>query len=70
MYNLLEYSDIYSKTSGCLQQYYKDEPVLNNKNVFIDFQADENNSNLFKFKQKTTGQTNNDGIKDVKKWFH
>ena len=26
MYNLLEYSDNYSKTSGSLWQYYKDEP--------------------------------------------
>ena len=26
MYNLLEYSDNYSKTSGSLWQYYKDDP--------------------------------------------
>ena len=26
MYNLIEYSDNYSKTSGNLWQYYKDEP--------------------------------------------
>ena len=26
MYNLIEYSNIYSKTSGSLWQYYKDEP--------------------------------------------
>ena len=26
MYNLIEYSDTYSKTSGNLWQYYKDEP--------------------------------------------
>ena len=26
MYNLIEYSDSYSKTSGSLWQYYKDEP--------------------------------------------
>ena len=26
MYNLIEYSDNYSKTSGILWQYYKDEP--------------------------------------------
>ena len=25
-YNLTEYSDNYSKTSGSLQQYYKDDP--------------------------------------------
>ena len=26
MYNLIEYSDNYSKTPGCLWQYYKDDP--------------------------------------------
>ena len=26
MYNLIEYSDNYSKTSGSLWQYYRDEP--------------------------------------------
>ena len=26
MYNLIEYSDNYSKTSGRLWQYYRDEP--------------------------------------------
>ena len=26
MYNLFEYSDNYSKTSGSLWQYYKDDP--------------------------------------------
>ena len=26
MYNLIEYSDNYSKTSGSLWQYYKDDP--------------------------------------------
>ena len=64
-YNLSEYSDIYSKTSGCLQQYYRDEAALNKNNVFIHFSADDNNSILFKLKQKITGQTNKDGIKDV-----
>ena len=32
MYNLIEYSDIYSKTSGCLWQYYRDEPNDNLQN--------------------------------------
>ena len=27
MYNLIEYSNNYSKTSQCLWQYYRDEPV-------------------------------------------
>ena len=29
MYNLIEYSDNYAKTSGSLWQYYKDEPNNN-----------------------------------------
>ena len=28
-YNLIEYSDNYSKTSGSLWQYFTDEPALN-----------------------------------------
>ena len=46
IYNLIEYSDNYLKTSGSLWQYYKDEP---NDNI-----AD---SELFKSKVKTTGKT-------------
>ena len=30
MYSLIEYSDNYSKTSGSLWQYYKDDPNDNN----------------------------------------
>ena len=30
MYNLIEYSDNYSKTSGRLWQYYRDKPALDN----------------------------------------
>ena len=45
MYNLTEYSDNYSKTSGSLWQYYKDEP---NDNI-----AD---SESFKSKVKITGK--------------
>ena len=29
MYNLIEYSDNYAKTSGSLWQYYRDEPNIN-----------------------------------------
>ena len=50
MYNLIEYSDNYSKTSGSLWQYYKDDP---NDNLA--------NSESFKFKVKTIGNTPNDG---------
>ena len=46
MYNLIEYSDNYAKTSGSLWQYYRDEP----NNNLADSQS-------FKFKVKTTGKT-------------
>ena len=55
MYNLTEYSDNYSKTSGSLWQYYKDEP---NDNLA--------NSESFKSKVKITGGTPTGGnTKDV-----
>ena len=55
MYNLIEYSDNYAKTSGCLWQYYRDEP---NDNLA--------NSKSFKSKIKITGKTpNNDNEKNV-----
>ena len=55
MYNLIEYSNNYSKTSGSLWQYYKDEP---NDNLA--------NSESFKFKAKITGNTPvDDNVKDV-----
>ena len=55
MYNLIEYSDNYSKTSGSLWQYYKDEP---NDNLA--------NSESSKYKLKITGRTPADGnTKDV-----
>ena len=44
MYNLIEYSDAYSKPLGRLWQYYRDEPALNANNEIIDFAADNNNS--------------------------
>ena len=65
MYILLEYSDIYSKTTRMLWEYYRDKQALNKNNVIIDFPADGNNGNSFKFKQKITWQSNNDEMKDV-----
>ena len=50
MYNLIEYSLNYSKTSGSLQQYYRDDP---NDNI-IEYES-------FKFNIKITENTpNND----------
>ena len=65
MYNLVEYINAYSKPSGSLWQQYRDESVLDNNNNIIDFPVNNNNSNLFKFKQQATWQTGNGGAKDV-----
>ena len=46
MYNLIEYSDNYSKRSGSLWQYYKDDP---NDNI--------TQSESFKYKIKIIGKT-------------
>ena len=65
LYDLIEYSHAYSKASGSLWQYYGNEPALSNNDNIIDFPANNNNSNSFKFKQQITGQTGNGGTKDV-----
>ena len=65
VYNLIEYSDTYSKTSGSLWQYQRDELALDNNDCTVDFPLDNSNSIPFKCKGKITGQTGNDGTKDV-----
>ena len=50
MYNLIEYIDAYSQTSGSLRQYYRDEPVLDSNSNIIDFPANDSNSISFKLK--------------------
>ena len=65
MYNLIEYSDVYSKASGNLWQYYRDEPTLGNNGNIIDFLAKNNNNISFKFKYQITGQTGNSSTKNV-----
>ena len=61
MYNLIEYSDNYYKTSGSLWYYYRDEPFLNANGASVDFPADNDNRASFKFKRKIAGRTKNDG---------
>ena len=57
MYNLIEYSDNYAKTTGSLWQYFRDEPVAND---------DIEDSKPFKSKIKITGKTPiDDNEKDV-----
>ena len=55
MYNLIEYSDNYAKTTGSLWHYFRDEP-----------NDDIEDSESFKFKIKITGKTpDDDNEKDV-----
>ena len=60
MYDLIEYSDNCSKTSGSLWQYYKDMPTVNNGGDIVSFNED-NATDLFNFKTKITSQTNDGG---------
>ena len=64
MYNLIEYSDNYAKTTGSLWQYCKDIPARNANNEIVIF-SENNTTDSFKFKSKITGQTGNGGTKDV-----
>ena len=64
MYNLIEYSDNYAKTTGSLWQYCKDIPARDVNYIIIDFEAN-NLTDSFKFKAKITGPTGDDGTKDV-----
>ena len=56
--NLIEYSDNYSKTSGSLCQYCKKIRAVNNNGNIVDFNG-ANATDLFNFKSKITGQTDN-----------
>ena len=60
MYNLIEYSDNYSKRSGSLWQYCKDIPTVNNNGNIVNFNGNNDNDS-FNFKAKITGETNDDG---------
>ena len=64
MYNLIEYSDNYAKTTGSLWQYCKDIPARDNNDELINFAAG-NPTDSFDFKVKITGRTGNDGTKNV-----
>ena len=62
MYKLLQSSDNYSKTSGSLWQYYRDEPGSNSAGRVANFPG---NSASLTFKQKIKGSTGDDGTKAV-----
>ena len=64
MYKLIEYSDNYAKTTGSLWQYCKGIPARDNNNEIVIFRV-KNTTDSFNFKAKITGQTGDDGTKDV-----
>ena len=56
MYNLIEYSDNYSKTSGSLWQYCKEIPAVDNNGDIVAFNRDSD-TDSFNFKSKIIGKT-------------
>ena len=60
MYNLIVYSDKYSKTSGSLWQFYNDILAVNSNVNIVNFN-EANATDSFNYKTKITGQTDNDG---------
>ena len=64
MYNLIEYSDNYAKTTGSLWQYCKDIPALNANGEITQF-TEGNPTDSFNFKVKIAGRTGNGGTKNV-----
>ena len=64
MYNLIEYSDNYSKRSGRLWQYCRETPAVNNSGVIIAFSA-ANVTDLFNFKGEIIGQTDDNCTNNV-----
>ena len=66
MYNLIEYSNSYSKISGSFWKHCKNKPAVNNNGDISDFNG-ANATDSFSFKTKIIGQTDNNGrIDNVK----
>ena len=58
MYNLIEYSDNYSDTSGSLWDFKRDE-IVDDADV-----TNDNNAPSFKYKASIIGDTENNGTKN------
>ena len=75
MYNLIEYSDNYSNIVDIvnivniiqifLWQYFRDVPAVNDDDEITDFTEANATTDSFNFKVKLTGQTENNGTKNV-----
>ena len=64
LYNLPEHTSAYEKTSGSLWQYCKDISAVDNNNAIVNF-TENNLTDSFNFKVKMTGQTGDDGTKNI-----
>ena len=64
MYNLIEYSDNYSDTSGSLWQFKRDEQPIDNNGASINLNGE--NSSSFKYKSNLIGNANADGVNKKK----
>ena len=60
MYDVIEYGDNYSKSSGSLWKYCKEIPAVNNAGNIVGFNG-ANATDSFNFKTKIRGQANEDG---------
>ena len=65
MYNSIEYSDNYSKTSGILWQFCRYVPAVDANGAITDFNEANATTDLFNLKVKLTGQTDNNGTKNA-----
>ena len=64
VYNLIEYNNNYSKTSGSFWQYYRNETALTNSDATANFHNADNSAS-FKVKPKITGVTGDNSTKMV-----
>ena len=64
MYNLIEYTNNCSKTSGSLWQCCKEIPAVNNAGNIVGING-ANATDSFNFKTKLTGKTGNNGRIDI-----
>ena len=66
MYNLIEYSKIYSKTSGSLWSYHRDEPYSGLGGDDNNINSSIKDSKSFDYKTSTTGKLgDNNMTKDI-----
>ena len=65
MYNVIEYSDNYSKTSGILWKHCGNVLIVNNDGAITDFTEANATIDSFSLIENLTGQKDNNGTKNV-----